>query len=128
MNNDKETQQPRPFSVRLTPDERTALTLAAGRMPIGSYIRSRLFENGEPPRRRRQVSPIKDHEALAKVLAELGRSRLASNVNQLAKLANCGALPVTPDIETALRQASADISLMRAQLLQALGQMPSGSS
>lgn len=36
---------------------------------------------------------------LALLLSELGQSRLASNINQLAKAANMGTLDITPEIE-----------------------------
>jgi hypothetical protein len=54
----------------------------------------------------------------------LGESRLANNLNQLAKSANTGSLPVTPETEKALREASAEIHQMRAMLMRALGFSP----
>ncbi|MEM6496990.1 MAG: hypothetical protein AAF709_09730, partial [Pseudomonadota bacterium] len=60
--------------------------------------------------------------SLSRVLAALGQSRLSSNLNQLAKSANIGTLPVTQETEDDLRQACTDIALMRRELLQALGQ------
>ena len=50
----------------------------------------------------------------------LGQSRLANNVNQLARAANTGSLAVTPDTEEALMSATADIQHMRQLLIQAL--------
>lgn len=38
-----------PFSLRLTFDERTALEQEAGHLPLGAYIRSRLFGGSETP-------------------------------------------------------------------------------
>lgn len=53
---------------------------------------------------------------------ELGKSRLAANVNQLARAVNAGTLRVSPqvekDIETACRR---EIQTMRALLMVALG-------
>ena len=95
-------------------------------MALGEYIRSRLFGEDVSPRRTRGKSPVKDHEALARVLAALGASRLPSNLNQLARAANTGSLPVTPDTETALTEACETITAMRAELLQALGMEPGG--
>jgi hypothetical protein len=54
------------------------------------------------------------------VLAMLGQSRLSSNVNQLAKSANSGSLPVTPETEAALLAAAAEIQDMRRLLIKAL--------
>jgi hypothetical protein len=109
-----------PFSLRLTPEERAQLDRDAGSVPLGAYIRSRLIDGGGSPRRAVR-KPAPDQAGLARVLAELGRSRLASNLNQLAKAANSGSLPVTPELEAELAAACADIGAMRAALITALG-------
>ena len=54
-------------------------------------------------------------------MAALGQSRLSSNLNQLAKSANSGSLPVSPETEQALVQACEDVRRMRHALLTALG-------
>ena len=64
---------------------------------------------------------MQDERALAQVLALLGQSRLASNINQLARAANSGALPVNPDTEAALTAASTDIAAIKALVMKALG-------
>lgn len=115
---------PAPFSLRLTHEERARLLADAGRKPMAAYIRERLFGDDATPRKRRGNSPIKDHEALGRVLGALGRSRLSSNLNQLAKAVNTGSLPVTPETESDLRQACRDVAEMRADLLRALGKSP----
>jgi hypothetical protein len=115
---------PAPFSLRLTHEERARLLADAGRKPMGAYIRERLFGDEAAPRKRRSYSPVKDHEALGRVLGALGRSRLSSNLNQLAKAVNTGSLPVTPETEADLRQACRDVAEIRADLLRALGKSP----
>ncbi|MCF8466224.1 MAG: hypothetical protein K9G33_02380, partial [Sneathiella sp.] len=75
-------------------------------------------------RKTRGKFPVKDHEALGRVLGALGSSRLSSNLNQLAKAANTGSLPVTPDTEAELREACAAVLVMREELLMALGHSP----
>ena len=121
---DDTRRYPPPFSLRLTFEERAALDKAAGDMPVGAYVRSRLFDTDTPPRRPRGKQPVKDYEALGQVLGLLGQARLAQNLNQLARAVNSGSLPVTPDTEAALYQACADVHRMRAELLRALGQQP----
>ncbi|MEP2987383.1 MAG: hypothetical protein ABJN65_11930 [Parasphingorhabdus sp.] len=110
-----------PFSLRLSFEERARLTEQAEGIPLGAYIREQLLE--KPPRRKR-VSQI-DRDALLRVLGKLGQSRLANNMNQIAKQANLGTLPVTPDIEDALLDASQDITEIRKLLITALGMEPS---
>jgi hypothetical protein len=114
--------RPSPFSLRLTAGERARLVSDAGPLPLGTYIKSRLFA-GTAPARRRGPS-IADREALAKVLAQLGRSHLASNLNQLARAVNIGALPLTPETEAELLEAIRDVRAMRILLMQALGLKP----
>lgn len=110
-----------PFSLRLSFEERARLEEQAEGMPLGAYIRERLLDN--PPRRKR-VSQI-DRDALLRVLGKLGQSRLANNMNQIAKQANLGTLPVTPETEDALLSASDDIAEIRKVLMTALGMEPS---
>jgi hypothetical protein len=119
-----EPKYPPPFSLRLTYEERARLIAEAGRKPLGAYIRERLFGEDAAPRKRSGNNPVKDHEALGRVLGALGRSRLASNLNQLAKAVHSGSLPVTPETETDLKQACREISALRADLLRALGKVP----
>ena len=109
-----------PFSLRLTFSERAKLERDAAGMSLGAYIRSRLLDPETVAPRKRGKFPVKDHQALAQLLGLLGQSRLANNVNQLAKAANTGSLPVTPDTEAALLTAVAEVSHMRQLLIQAL--------
>lgn len=117
-------KQTLPFSLRLTPEERAQLEKDASGTSLGAYIRSRLFDTSLPKRRTRGKHPVKDHQELAKVLGELGHSRLANNLNQLARAANSGSLEVSPDTEKSLLNACGDIRWMRHVLMSALGLMP----
>nr|WP_281720388.1 hypothetical protein [Nitrosomonas nitrosa] len=124
MAKDRETPLS-PFSMRFTPEERAWLDRAAAGMPLGAFLRSLIFDEDLLKKRRKpRKSPVKDHQALARLQAELGQSRLASNLNQLAKAVNCGALEVSPDTEKALQNACSDIKWMRFLLMEALGLDP----
>jgi hypothetical protein len=117
----KKTKREAPFSLRLTFEERAALEAAAGDMPLGAYIKAVLFGQDLQKVRQRSKTPVKDHEALGRVLAALGQSRLANNLNQLARAVNTGTLPVHPETEADLRSACDDVAVLRAMLLEALG-------
>ena len=120
-----EKRTPPPFSLRLTFEERARLERDAGDMPLGAYIRSRLLDQPVGDRRPRQAKrPVKDHQALASLLGELGKSRIANNLNQLAKAANSGSLPLTPETEKSLQEACAGVQWLRTTLTQALGLQP----
>lgn len=121
MDNGKGSKdRPPPFSLRLKFEERAQLEADAAGMALGAYVRSRLFDPNKPPPRRRHRSPVKDHRMLAEVLGKLGQSRLANNLNQLARLANTGVLDVDPETEAALVQASNEIRAIRQMLIAAL--------
>lgn len=114
-----------PFSVRFTPEEREQLNRAAAGMPLAAFLRSLIFDEDFLKKRRKpRKSPVKDHQVLARVQAELGQSRLANNLNQLAKAANSGSLEVSPDTEKALLSACSDVRWMRHMLMEALGLEP----
>jgi len=115
---------PTPFSLRLTFEERAVLEQAAGGMPLGAYIRAQLLDGKESTRRRKQRRPVKDHQVLGAVLGELGKARLANNLNQLAKSVNKGTLPVTPDTEKAIREACLGVKQMRDMLMLSLDFQP----
>lgn len=109
-----------PFSLRLTFEERAALKKMAGGTPLGACIKAILREaiardQGVP------ASPQVDTESLGRVLGQLGKSRLSSNVNQLARAVNRGTLPVTPETDAEIKEACRAIQEMRRELLRALG-------
>ena len=115
-----------PFSIRLTQEERERLELEAKGKPLSVYIRERLLGDGMSPRKlRRKSAP--DQALLAKVLGMLGQSRLANNLNQIAKAAHIGVIVLTPALIDDLEQACRDIRMMRDALLTALGFPPAGS-
>ena len=119
--NGAERPQTRPFPIRLTDAERCLLLDRAGRVPLGTYIRNALLSGDAQAKRRRQTRPVKDHEALARVLSALGQSRIANNLNQLAKAVNIGVLPVSPETEQDIGEACDAVRAMREALMLALG-------
>lgn len=117
--------KPKPFSVRFSEAEKAVLRARAGGVPLGEYIRSTVLGDAtESQSHRRHRAPVKDADALGQVLGLLGQSRLANNLNQLAKAANQGSLPVTDDLEADLKRACTDILIMRQWLMRALGKRP----
>lgn len=123
----KASKYPPPISLRLTFEERTKLEQAATGMSLSAYIRTRLFGEDVSPRKKRHKSRIKDHEVLSQLLGALGQSRIANNLNQLAKAVNMGTLPVTPDVEKDIQEACSHIRRMRTALMNALHYREDGS-
>lgn len=116
-------KHPPPFSIRFTDEERAYLRREAGRLSLSAHIRAKLFEDATLPKRltRKKRAPSVDQAKLAKLLGALGGSRLSSNMNQIAKAAHMGALPVTPELEQELAEACAEIRAMRCALIEAIG-------
>lgn len=112
-------KRPAPCCIRLSESERTRLADEAAGAPLGAYIKAKAL--GEPLRKRRTGLSIQDREALAKTLALLGKSRLSSNLNQLAHAANIGSLPMTQETEEFLRECLRDVRNIRRLLMSALG-------
>lgn len=116
----------KPFSIRLSEDERTLLTREAGKLSLGAHIRRKLLGNRVSRRNEREPSrkrpnPKANQVALAKVLALLGRSELARSLDAIAKSAVMGALPLSPELIQELRTACAHVRAMRDALVEALG-------
>lgn len=110
-----------PFSLRLTFEERAKIESHAGNMPIGAYIKSVLLTEDAPKYRTRKKGPVSDQVALAIVLAKLGESRFASNLNQLARAANIGSFVFDEDSKRLIDDACVHITEIRALLLSAFG-------
>jgi len=115
-------QSSSPISLRLTAEEKQQLTIAAKGQSVSGYIRHCLFET-EPTssiRAARGQFVIKDHQALAKALALLGKSSLGSSMSKLANAAHIGALPVTDEVVTELHNACIDITTIKSLIMNAL--------
>ncbi len=122
---------PPPFSMRFTEDERKALELAAAGRPLAAYIRWLIFKEDMPemPKKRtRGEHTDPDQKEIAKLLGVLGQSRIANNINQLAKAANSGSLPVNHDVLVSLNEALESVRWMRSALIKGLGLKPQGAS
>jgi nitroreductase len=114
-------KRPPPFSIRLNEEERERLTQAANGIPLASFIKATMLGYAPPVRRRTSPLPIQDRRVLSQGLALLARSRIANNLNQLAKAANLGILPVTPETEAELKEALLTLRRLRDLMMAGLG-------
>ena len=100
-----ESKVSRSVSRRFTGEERAELKRNAGRKSISAYIRDELFRDCKQPKRRRTRKarqPNLNDASLALVLGVLDSSGVAGD---LQRLADAGALAVTPDVVQELRDA-----------------------
>lgn len=111
-----------PLTLRLTEAERARLEELAVGMTLSAYVRACLFAGEERRRKRRPASTIADRRAAAEALALLGQSRIASNLSQLAHLANIGALVIEERERAQIGDAHAHVLSIRDLLVAALGQ------
>ncbi len=111
----------RPVSVRFIEYERAELERKAGDLTLSAYVRSRCIGDEAPAHRAKGKRPIKDFEALGRVLGALGHSQLSNNLNQLARAVNSGTLGLPHDTEAAIGDAADDIAFIRSSLIEALG-------
>jgi len=96
------------------------LKAEAGNQPLGAFIRMKLL-GPQVAKRRLRRAVVADEVALARVLALIGKSRVANNLNQLAKLANSGSLFLDDEVKTDLNEACSHINAIRQDLMVALG-------
>ena len=118
----KVRKYPSPISFRPTEKEREQLILDAGGMSQSAYIRECLFGRKASKR----VVPHVDRVLLAQILAKLGESRIANNLNQIAHHANSGSLILDDVTIEEINEACLHVAWMRTQLIEALG-LKSGS-
>ncbi len=104
----------------MTFEEKARLERDAAGMSVAAYIRWRLFDPENPPPKSRGKFPVKDHQALTQLLGLLGQSRIANNLNQLARSANTGSLLFDEATEREIHEAASEVAEMRRLLLQAL--------
>lgn len=108
-------------TFRLTPKEHADLKHMSEGVSMSAYIRKSVFGDNAVRRKRRSHVPVKDQESLAQVLALLGQTRIANNLNQLAHHANCGSLNVDEVTKQKINEAYEHVCNMRGSLIRALG-------
>ncbi len=116
-----------PFSVRLTLAERARLDKEAGQLPIGEYVRGRLFDTPDT-RKRVYRRPVQDAKALGQVLAALGNSRMTGNIYQIVRAIHAGELAVTAEQQKNLEEVLVNVRDMRQWLMTALGLQADGKN
>lgn len=111
----------KPFTLRLSDNERSDLERRAGAMPLGAYVKCVLFDDGDKQERRGPRAPVQDRAAMASLLARMGASRTAEWLAMLTHAAESGSLAVDAETTAKLHQACHDVLVVRLLLMQALG-------
>lgn len=115
--------KPKPcyVTVRVTPEEKARLEREAAGTSISAHVRERLFGNSVEPRRTRGRFPVKDYEALSRVLRALGKANLYNNLHLILLALEEQRVSMEPQLEAELRDTFAVVCQMRKDLVSALG-------
>lgn len=104
----------KPFSLRLTFQERATLEGMANKEPLGTFIKRTLFAEKVHVTKANQTETSRYK---AQILGMLGQSELTKNMQELADAAKSGSLPMTPDTEAMLIKGLEQLILMKKLLL-----------
>jgi len=120
----KALKRPAPVSIRFSPAERILLEERSQGVGLSTYIKWILFEStpGEPID---SALAKANRQLLSHLLATLGASRIAPNLDALALEAFEGNVVLDRETIRRLREAIEDIRLVRNALMRALG-LPEG--
>ncbi len=118
--------KPKPcyVTVRVTPEEKQRLETEAAGISISAHVRDRLFGEDVKPRRTRGRFPVKDYEALSRVLRALGKANLYNNLHIILLALEEQRVSMEPQLEAELRDTFAVVCQMREDLVSALGLQP----
>lgn len=117
----KKTNGTSSFSMRLTQGQFDTLRQNAGSMPLSTYAKSVLFAEDVQTVRQSPRVIDGDRMLLAKILAQLGQSEIASNLETMAREAEAGNLVVDQVERLCLLRAYAELKKIRELLLASLG-------
>ena len=110
-----------PVSVRFSDDERAWLEQQAAGRPLSAVIREAVLAGSGTTRTPRRRMPVKDHEALARLLGLLGRSEIGQKLGGILLAVKLGELHLDDEARQNLREACSDVAAMRCDLVKALG-------
>lgn len=93
-----------PVSIRLAFEEKAYLQEQAGSQSLSGYIRSQLLRDVKPRKkqRRKRRKPALREKQMTRLYGLMLNSRIAGNLNQIAKKANSGSFNLSDPEEKAL--------------------------
>ncbi|OUS37243.1 hypothetical protein A9Q94_06480 [Rhodobacterales bacterium 56_14_T64] len=109
------------ITIRLKPDEYALLSEKAGRQALGSFIRELALDKAVERRNAVKPVPIKDHKALAQILAMLGQHRLVRAFKAADQQVSDGVRAADDETKLLIRDCHALLDRSRKLLIHALG-------
>lgn len=113
-------KRPSPVSIRFSDQQRATLEPHANGQALGPYIKEFVLKEHDVGAKPNSRNTTKDHEMLAQLLRALGQSELRTYLCALHELADAGQFIADEETIDQLRQACADITAMRNDLVTAL--------
>ncbi len=113
-----------PVSIRFAFEEKAYLQEQAGSQSLSGYVRSQLLKDVKPRKKQRKKrrKPSLRKKQFTRLLGIFMNSRIAGNINQMAKQANSGSLNYAdPEIKAKLLEAFKHVADMRNALYKELG-------
>lgn len=117
-------KRPAPVSVRFSFEEREQLKKDAKGQSLNSYIKSRVFDEAIPRKRKYNANPVSDMQLLAQTLSALGQTEVFKNLNTIIEQLENGSLVLAPETEEQINVACLCVINMRNDLIKALGLKP----
>ena len=111
-------------TIRLSVEDHEKLKAQADGAALSVYLRALILKQKLPKRKLRSTASVEDRQAVAQLLALLGDSRIANNLNQLAYHANIGSLPIDDKTKDQINEAYDHVLFIRSTLISALGMKP----
>ena len=111
-----------PLSIRVTKYQHELLVKMAGKLPVSTFIKQRLFcANDNLAAPLPAGSTLRKKQLLAQILGKLAKLGIFTVINGMLNLIESGHVKLKPETETALQQACHDIADIRRMLITALG-------
>jgi hypothetical protein len=114
------------LTLRVSSAERNRWDKAADELGLstGKYIRTALASDEVQHKLSRLLAKQHSRKDYPIILHALGKSRLTSNLNQLAYAANIGNVEFTPDVAAQINEAYEVILYIRTLLIKGAGGKP----
>ena len=106
----------------MTKDERALLVRLAGKLPVGTYFKQRIFATNDNVATSLPANtPLSKKQLLAQILGKIAKLEVFAVLKAMLSLIESAQVKLKPETEAALRQACQDIADIRWMLIEALG-------
>lgn len=109
------------ITIRLKPDEYALLREKAGRKALGAFIRELALGKTAERRNITKPAPIKDHKALAQILALLGQHRLVRDFKTADQQISDGVRAADDETKLLIHDCHENLEHIRNLLIRTLG-------